>query len=263
MPITITRSKDVSPVTIAPRSAYPASEMLELLAIGAVAFGVGLSGALTPGPLTVLAIREAARRGWKAGPYATLGHAVAELVLVIALALGLAALVDDEGAATAVIALLGGGVLLYMGVGLLREAPHASLEVEFASTGVLVAAPAGAGGAVTLAAPPASSHRRAALGVAASGVLASVINPYWVIWWATVGAKLTSDSLSAGWPGPGAVFAGHILSDLIWLTGIAVLIHRGSERFGVRWYRGLLGVCGAFLLALGAFFVVSGVGFVR
>ena len=101
------------------------------------------------------------------------------------------------------------------------------------------------------------------LSVAASAVLASVINPYWVIWWATIGAKLISDSLSVGWPGPGAVFVGHILSDLIWLTGVAVLIQRGSERFGVRWYRGLLGLCGVFLLALGGFFVVSGVAFVR
>ncbi len=237
--------------------------MLELLVIAAVAFAVGLSGALSPGPLTVLAIREAARRGWRAGPYATLGHAVAELTLVVALALGLAALVDGDGPATAVIALLGGGILLYMGVGLLREAPHASLAAGFASQDVLVAAPAGAGGTVTLAAPPPSAPRHAVLSVAASAVLASVINPYWVIWWATIGAKLISDSLSVGWPGPGAVFVGHILSDVIWLTGVAVLIQRGSERFGVRWYRGLLGLCGVFLLALGGFFVVSGVAFVR
>lgn len=103
--------------------------MLEWLTIAAVAFGVGLSGALSPGPLTVLAVREAPRRHWWAGPLATLGHTVVELAVVIALAFGLAAFVK-QGAATALIALLGGGLLIWMGASLLRTVPTASLENE-------------------------------------------------------------------------------------------------------------------------------------
>jgi threonine/homoserine/homoserine lactone efflux protein len=235
--------------------------VLAVLTTGAVAFGIGLSGALSPGPLTVLAVREAPRRGWWAGPLATIGHAVVELALVIALALGLAAFVK-QGTGTAVIAFLGGALLIWMGANLLRTFPRASLGAELS----VVRSRAGVAPGQTRGAPVATRaprpDLRAVLAVAPVGALVSVANPYWVIWWATVGTKLTSDSLAIGWTGPAAVFVGHILSDLAWLTGIAALVASGSRRFsGDGWYRGLLGACGVFLVAIGAFFVVSGARF--
>lgn len=225
--------------------------MLDLLGIAAVAFGVGLSGALSPGPLTVLAIREAPRRGWWAGPLATLGHGVVELALVVALALGLAAYVE-EGAGTAVIGLVGGAILVWMGLALARSVPEASLEDEIAAAGVE------GGGA---AARPAGAHPRpdlrALLAVAPLGALVSVVNPYWVLWWATVGTKLTVDSLDAGWAGPGAVFVGHILSDLVWLTSVAFLVGSGSRWLLGRGYRVMLAICAVFLVGIGVYFAGS------
>jgi threonine/homoserine/homoserine lactone efflux protein len=218
--------------------------VLELLGIGAVAFGVGLSGALSPGPLTILAIREGARRGVWAGPLATAGHGAVELTVVVLLALGLAAYVDRDSPATAVIALAGGAILLWMAWGLFRSLPSARLP---------------AGGA---AAPGEAARRgltlEAARGVVPLGALVSVVNPYWWVWWATVGTKLTSDSLSAGWAGPGAVFAGHIVSDLAWLTFLAFAAGSGARWLGDRGYRALLAVCAIFLLALGLFFGTTG-----
>ena len=215
----------------------------ELAAIAAVAFTVGLSGALTPGPLTVLAIREATVFGVRAGPLATLGHAIAEAVTVVVLALGLSAALDDESPLTAVIALVGGGILVYLGVDLFRTLPRAELTPAF----------------VTAPGETTASARRVVL----LGILVSVGNPYWVIWWASAGTKLTADSLDAGFAGPVAVFGGHIVSDLAWLTLMAWLVHSGRRWFGRRAYRGLLGVCGLFLLGLGAYFVGSGILFLR
>ena len=86
--------------------------MGEWLAVAAVAFGVGLSGALSPGPLTILAMREGARRGWVAGPFATAGHAVTEAITIVLLALGLSAYVGPESSVTTAISLIGGLVLL-------------------------------------------------------------------------------------------------------------------------------------------------------
>ncbi|MDA0301874.1 MAG: LysE family transporter, partial [Chloroflexi bacterium] len=94
--------------------------------------------------------------------------------------------------------------------------------------------------------------------VALLGIAVSVANPYWLIWWATVGTKLTVDSLHIGWSGPLAVFLGHIVSDLLWLTFVAGFVGSGSRWLGDRVYRGLLGACAAFLLVLGVLFVVSG-----
>ena len=95
--------------------------------------------------------------------------------------------------------------------------------------------------------------------VAPLAIAVSVANPYWIVWWATVGTKLTVDSLRIGWSGPVAVFLGHIVSDLLWLTFVAALVGSGSRWLGDRAYRGLLGVCAAFLFLLGAMFLVGGV----
>ncbi|MDA1001959.1 MAG: LysE family transporter [Chloroflexi bacterium] len=229
--------------------------MLELLGIGAVAFGVGLSGALIPGPLTVLVMREAPRRGWRAGPLATLGHGVVELALVIALALGLSAFVK-QGTGTAVIAIVGGALLIWMGVALLRSVRGASLDPVPRTLAEESAVSGGGAARVALAALPGIREIAA---VASLAALVSIANPYWVVWWATVGTKLTADSLSAGWSGPAAFFVGHILSDLVWLTAVAVLVSSGRRWFGGDgWYRGLLAGCGIFLVAIGALFLVGG-----
>ena len=225
-----------------------AAAMSEWLAIAAVAFAVGLSGALNPGPLTVLAIREGAGRGWWAGLYATAGHAAAEAVTVVLLALGLSRYVGTDGPATTVIALLGGLALLWMGWTTARSVPAASLtaRVVEASSGVSGTGHRG----------PSMAGFRA---VAPLAIAVSVANPYWIVWWATVGTKLTVDSLRIGWSGPAAVFLGHIVSDLLWLTFVAALVGSGSRWLGDRAYRGLLGVCAAFLFVLGAMFLVGGV----
>lgn len=231
--------------------------MLELLTIGAVAFGVGLSGALSPGPLTVLVMREAPRRGWRAGPLATLGHGVVELVLVFALALGLSAFVE-QGRGTAVIAVVGGTLLVWMGVSLLRSFRRASLGDE--PQAIAAARPAARGHVTNRALARLRPGLGAGAAVVSLAALVSMANPYWVVWWATVGTKLTADSLSAGWAGPAVFFVGHILSDLVWLTAVAALVSSGRRWFGGDgWYRALLAGCGVFLVAIGALFVAGGV----
>ncbi len=222
--------------------------MGEWLAVAAVAFGVGLSGALSPGPLTILAMREGARRGWVAGPFATAGHAVAEGVTIVLLALGLSRYVGSDSLTTTGISLVGGLVLLWMAWTTARSVPTASLAKRVAQVAADDA--------------PSAPRRDRSFGafraVALLGIAVSVANPYWLIWWATVGTKLTVDSLHIGWSGPLAVFLGHIVSDLLWLTFVATLVGSGSRWLGDRAYRGLLGACAAFLLVLGVLFVASG-----
>src|SRR3972149_2771423 len=86
-----------------------------LAAIFGTSFVVSLSGALSPGPLTTMAVREGVRRGFWAGPTLALGHGVIEGALVAGLALGLNELLDRD-AVTAAIALAGGAVLLFIGL---------------------------------------------------------------------------------------------------------------------------------------------------
>ena len=61
----------------------------ESLAVFGTSFLVGLSGALAPGPLLALDIRESTARGFWAGPYIATGHSLLELLVVVLLAVGL------------------------------------------------------------------------------------------------------------------------------------------------------------------------------
>ncbi len=63
--------------------------MFELAAIFGGSFTLALSGALMPGPLLTVTVAESARIGFRAGPLLMTGHAVLELLLVIAIVYGL------------------------------------------------------------------------------------------------------------------------------------------------------------------------------
>jgi len=216
-----------------------------IAAIFATSFLVGLTGALSPGPLTTLAIREGVRRGFWAGPALAAGHGALELALVVALALGLDRLLDDD-AVTATIAFAGGGFLLLLGAQIIRTAPRQELALgERAGPSDREA---GRGWPSTAA------------GLALSGVAVSAANPFWLLWWATVGAAYIATSLEEGVAGVGAFYGAHVLSDLAWLSVIAFALATGRRVMSRAAYRVILAGCGVFLLALGGWFLASGLG---
>ncbi len=100
-----------------------------LAAIFGTSFVVSLTGALSPGPLTTLAVREGVRRGVWAGPALAFGHGVIEALLVVGLALGLNQLLDRD-AVTASVALGGGAFLVWIGVRTVLTAPGQELHIE-------------------------------------------------------------------------------------------------------------------------------------
>lgn len=210
---------------------------VSLFFIFGTSFVVGLSGAVTPGPLLALNITEAARRGFWAGPLLVLGHAIIELVLVIALAWGLSQILGSSLVA-GIIGVVGGLFLMWMSYSLFRQARHQTLPVG--------ANPQGG-----------YSTRRLVL----AGVVVSVANPFWLLWWATVGTTYLLWSLTVGIVGVALFYVGHILSDLGWYSLVSLLIAKGRRLMSNRVYRGLLGICGIALLGLGSYFLVSGAMF--
>jgi threonine/homoserine/homoserine lactone efflux protein len=207
---------------------------LTLLEIAAGAFGVGFSGAMMPGPLLAFTVDAAVRRGARAGPLVVLGHALLEAPLVVLLALGFGrALRAGPGMAT--VAFVGGGVLLWMGIGMLRQAPRQTLAAVRAS---------GSG-----------------LHPVAGGAVVSLSNPYWTVWWLTVGASYVMLSVTHGPAGVLAFYVGHILSDLVWYSFVSGAIARGRRIMGDRGYRALMAACGVLLVGFAAWFLWSGARF--
>jgi threonine/homoserine/homoserine lactone efflux protein len=211
---------------------------MELVSITLTWWLVSLSGVLMPGPISAMAVSEGARRGVAAGPLITAGHAAAELALVGALVFGLSHVLRLP-VVIGLIGVLGGAVLLWFGWGIVRTA-RAAPPPAAASEG---------------APPPGGSLVR-------TGLLVTVSNPYWLLWWATVGAAYF---VAFSRFGPVAVIvlflAGHLALDLGWNSFLALAVGAGRGRVPTRAYQVVLGICGAFVMAMSGYFIYSGVGF--
>ena len=195
-------------------------------------FIVALSGAIMPGPLLTVTITESARRGLMTGPLLIAGHAILELTLVLALLMGLAPLLKLEPVFI-VIALAGSAVLLWMGIGMLKSLPAVTLVTDGNVAG----------------------GRNLIL----SGILMSLVNPYWSIWWATIGLGYILHSMDAGIMGVVAFFSGHVLGDLFWYAAVSTTIWKGRRLLSDRGYRILIGSCAIFLIVFSCLFAWSGV----
>ena len=90
-----------------------------------------------------------------------------------------------------------------------------------------------------------------------AGVLTSVANPYFWLWWATLGGALLAGALALG-PGDAALYlAGHGTADMAWLLLVGAGVARGSAFLPDRAYRLLLGACGIVLVAIGVAYTAS------
>ncbi|MHB9091909.1 MAG: LysE family transporter, partial [Chloroflexota bacterium] len=96
-------------------------------------------------------------------------------------------------------------------------------------------------------------------GPVATGALVSASNPYWLLWWATIGATYVAAALQMGTLGLASFFSGHILSDFAWFTFVGALVATGRRLLTDRAYRGLVLACGIALVVLGSTFVFGGI----
>jgi threonine/homoserine/homoserine lactone efflux protein len=189
--------------------------------------GISLSGALAPGPVTAAAIGMGARNRW-AGVLMALGHGVVEFPLMILLIFGVGRLLTRPSVSTA-IGLVGGGFLLLMGVQMLR----------------------GLGKSETQAVPMTRS------GPLAAGIVLSAGNPYFLIWWATVGLTLITTAQGFGLWAFGLLAIAHWSCDLVWLTMLSWASFQGATLLGPRRQRLVLAVCAAAMLGFGVYFIAK------
>jgi threonine/homoserine/homoserine lactone efflux protein len=214
---------------------------LELVNIFNTAFLIGFSGAVVPGPLLSITINESMRRGMIAGPLVVCGHGLLEIVLVVGLALGLNTILSIP-AVSLLIALIGGVVLLWLGYSIIRGA---SGENELYAEKESTLDPKGAWYLPVVA-----------------GAVTSLSNPYWLLWWAAVGAALIVKALAQGWAGLVSFFMGHVLADLTWYLLVAIMVVTGKRFLGKKTYRGILIGCGLLLVIFGVYFILSAFGVV-
>ena len=225
---------------------------MDILAIFSTAFIVAFSGALMPGPLLTFTIAETARRGFLAGPLVILGHAILEIILILALVGGLSLILTLTGVSH-FIAVAGGIFLLFMGAGMVKDAVSGRISLKMLGQGARHDIRGVKPGAEQVS--RVKGYMRPVLG----GILFSISNPYWLLWWATIGLGYITLSLQKGVLGITSFFSGHILADLVWYSLISAAVAGGRKFLSDRVYRGIIVACGIFLLGLGFYFLYFGI----
>jgi threonine/homoserine/homoserine lactone efflux protein len=204
---------------------------MNLVLIAFSSFMLALSGALVPGPLFTITVSESFKRGGKAGPLIIFGHGVLELVFVLLITLGVRPFLST-GRMHFFIGLAGGVILIFMGLMLLKDAGSASLAMR-------------------------RGGKQSGMHPVVSGVIGSLSNPYWVVWWLTIGLGYLMSSMKYGAIGVFAFFCGHIAADLLWYSLISYGVSKGRKVIGDKGYRFMLYACGVFLLLFGGWFISS------
>jgi len=198
---------------------------LILFLVGVV--GISLSGVMAPGPLTAAAVAMGAESPY-AGLVLALGHGVIEFPLIALIVLGASTILKSVKTKM-IIGMVGGIFLLLM-----------AFEM-------FVSLRAGDGGQGT-----------AIVGTPLrAGLILSIGNPYFLMWWATIGLKLATDAKAFGvWAL--ALFAiVHWLCDLVWLAALSLASFKGSALLGANSREIVLAICSAALLGFGLYFLFS------
>jgi threonine/homoserine/homoserine lactone efflux protein len=191
---------------------------------------VGFSGALMPGPLLAAVVAGVAAGGVWTAPALVTGHALLELLVVVAVARGLGRVLRRPGV-TRAIAAVGGLVLLWLAWNMIAD----GLAQRVVAEGT--------------AAPP-TPHASVLVGALVSGS-----NPYWLLWWATAGASYVALALSRGASGLVAFYFGHVLSDYSWYAAVALAVAGGRRVLGPAVYNATAVVAGGFLAIMALLFL--------
>lgn len=208
-----------------------------VISVFLAALVVALSGALVPGPLLTITVNESLKRGARAGPLITVGHGFLELILVIALILGLQHLLVLP-AVKFWMSLAGGAILGYISLTLLRVAgkPLEMLPWEGVES-------------------CSNQSARDWLSPVWAGVVTSLVNPYWFLWWGTIGAAMLFQSQELGYIGIAAFYLGHISGDLGYHSMVSIAVATGRRWLNQIAYRWIMACCGGFLIILAAYFL--------
>jgi threonine/homoserine/homoserine lactone efflux protein len=199
--------------------------MYDIFQMVFLGFVIGLTGALAPGPTLVATINASINGDWMTGLKVSLGHAVVELFIVILILLGLATIALPY---TSVIAGIGGIALVVFGALTIAGSRQATMR--------------------TLPSQPVTNPYLA-------GLVTSAANPYFWIWWLSIGSAMVIAGLEGGLILAGAFMIGHWTADTVWYTLVSSGVSQGRTFLSDTAYRKIMIFCGIFLILFGIYYI--------
>lgn len=221
----------------------------KLWLIFSFSFLVALTGAMAPGPLltyTIVQSIKTNRRGYLTGVWVIIGHALLEMGIVVFLLLGFSFVIKNI-VVVRMIGTVGGMILVWFGIGMIRNVFAGNVSTHFLE-------------ASNQSGRDSKEIKRKGLdNPITGGVLVSMSNPYWWVWWATIGSAfmIQFDISFQKWPRLVAFFAGHECGDLLWYVIVSMLAFFGIRNLNKKAYYAILVGCSVFMILFGLYLGIS------
>ena len=187
---------------------------------------VSLSGVMSPGPLFAVTIAKASKEK-NAGIIISIGHGVVEFPLMFLIYFGFAWIFSSP-LTQKVIGLVGGALMVYLGLSMLKTRKEHEMQSSYFKYGSLV-----------------------------SGILATAGNPYFLLWWATIGAFLIMNAAFFGLAGFLIFAVIHWSCDLIWNIFVSLTVFKSRRFWTRRVHEIVFGFCFLVLTGFGVWFFIS------
>jgi threonine/homoserine/homoserine lactone efflux protein len=191
------------------------------------AVGISLSGVMAPGPLTAATITKGYNDKY-AGTFIALGHAIIEIPLMALIYFGFAHFLASPEVKK-IIGVIGGLLLIFMGAMLFRTMNKAIGE---------------AGGDL-----PSNAFT--------TGIILTGANPYFLLWWATIGIALIYSAAKFGIWGLIIFVIVHWLCDLFWEQLVSFTVFKTRHLWTPKVQKVVFGICSLVLIGFGIWFCVS------
>jgi len=189
---------------------------------------ISFSGVMMPGPVTAVTLAKSYKSPW-AGTQIALGHAVIEVPLILLIYFGFAQFFQNS-VVQLVLSIVGGSMIIWLGISMFR----ARAEVVKGGKDL-----------------PYSAFT--------AGILTTGLNPFFLLWWATIGSMLVMKFLDFGITGLAVFIVVHWLCDLAWLSFVSIMIYKTHSLWGSKFQEGVFIACSLLLVGFGGWFVVSGI----
>ena len=189
---------------------------------------ISLTGVMMPGPMFAVTLAKSYKSPW-AGAQISLGHAVIEIPLILLIYFGFARFFQNSLVQLG-LSVVGGAMIFWLGIAIFR----ARAEVVQRGRDLLYNA-------------------------FIAGIFTSGFNPFFLLWWVTIGSMLIMKFLVFGTMGLALFIIVHWLCDLVWLSFVSILVYRTKSLWGRKFQEGLFIACSLLLMGFGAWFLISGI----
>ncbi len=164
-----------------------------------------------------------------AGTRIALGHAVVEVPLILLIYFGFARFFENNSVRL-VLSIVGGAMIIWMGIAMFRARTQVAQRGSDLPYSAFVA-----------------------------GILTSGFNPYFLLWWATIGSMLIMNSLKFGITGFALLIPVHWLCDLVWLSLVSIIVYRTHSLWKAKFQEWLFIACSLLLIGFGGWYLLSGI----